>query len=439
MLRAHQDQENRIAHQAGNAKQLPGKTPGALYPKTPLKVPLNDENTTRVFAGKGTIAKGDNVFTKGTGANMMTPAPRTARAPLGNKTTNAKARAAQQTGGGKELGGDLKSTVKPTTTLRQKQAAPQTQDSKLDVHADIKPKNDGEEEIEYCPPPAQDLPYESDILPAHALTFESLKPENMFKGYYEYYYKKLDDNGMTAKEREMAERQQRDFARGDEQIKKDMEEFDWSIGDIPESKDLLKKAQVDAAAVSCSGETKKTGRLPSRPPSTLVARRAASALSHTSARERSISRPQVNSKPSLTAVNKGSLFARKPSLSNASHARTLSKDRPISSATSRNTLGYSRGRSVSEAARPASAAASHQQQSGPRPRPFSRTSSLVSNGSDNTITPARFAQAQTTQDFQKPLGLLSIFTHDKEEEHSDHETVPHFDDSDDDFQLSTDF
>lgn len=439
MLAAHQDQENRIAHQAGNAKQqLPAKTPGALYPKTPLKVPLNDENTTRVFAGKGTIAKGANSLTKGNRAAMMTPAPRTGRAPLGNKTTNAKARAAQQTGGGKELGGDLKSTVKPTTTLRQKQAAPQTQDPKLDVHVDIKPKNEEEEEVEYCPPPAQDLPYESDVLPAHALTFESLKPENMFKGYYEYYYKKVDDNGMTAKEREMAETQQRDFARGDEQIKKDMEEFDWTIGDIPESKDIFKKPQADAAAIFRSDDTKKIGRLPSRPPSTLVSRRAASALSHTSARDRSILRPQLNSKPSLTAVNKGSLFARKPSLSNASHARTMSRDRPTSSATSRNTLGYSRGRSVSEAARPASAAASYQQQSGPRPRTFSRTSNLVSNGSDSTITPAKFSQAQTTQEFQKPLGLLSIFTHDEEEEHSDHETVPHFDDSDDDFQLSTD-
>lgn len=329
--------------------------------------------------------------------------------------------------------------MKPTTTLRQKQAAPQTQDSKLEVHVDTKPKHDEEEEIEYCPPPAQDLPYESDVLPAHALTFESLKPENMFKGYYEYYYKKVDDNGMTAKEREMVERQQRNFARGDEQITKDMEAFDWSIGDVPESKDVFKKTQVDASAVARSGETKKIGCLPSRPPSTLVARRAASALSHTSARERSISRPQLNSKPSLTAVNKGSLFARKPSLSNASHARTLSKDRPTSTAASRNTLGYTRGRSVSEATRPASAAASSQQQPGPRPRNFSRTSSLVSNGSDSTITPARFAQAQTTQEVQKPLGLLSIFTHDEEGEHSDHETVPHFDDSDDDFQLSTDF
>ncbi|KAH7632661.1 hypothetical protein B0T09DRAFT_380178 [Sordaria sp. MPI-SDFR-AT-0083] len=439
MFATQQDQENRIAHQAGITKQLPAKTPGALYPKTPLKVPLNDENTTRVFGGKGTIVKGDNGFTKGARANMMTPAPRTARAPLGNKTTNAKARATQQTGGGKELGGDLKSTVKPTTTLRQKQAAPQTQDSKLEVHVDTKPKHDEEEEIEYCPPPAQDLPYESDVLPAHALTFESLKPENMFKGYYEYYYKKVDDNGMTAKEREMAERQQRNFARGDEQITKDMEAFDWSIGDVPESKDVFKKTQVDASAVARSGETKKIGCLPSRPPSTLVTRRAASALSHTSARERSISRPQLNSKPSLTAVNKGSLFARKPSLSNASHARTLSKDRPTSTAASRNTLGYTRGRSVSEATRPASAAASSQQQPGPRPRNFSRTSSLVSNGSDSTITPARFAQAQTTQEVQKPLGLLSIFTHDEEGEHSDHETVPHFDDSDDDFQLSTDF
>lgn len=331
--------------------------------------------------------------------------------------------------------------MKPTTTLRPKQAAPQIQDAKLDVHVDTKPKNEEEEDIEYCPPPAQDLPYESDVLPAHALTFESLKPENMFKGYYEYYYKKVDDNGMTAKEREMAERQQRDFARGDEQIKKDMEEFDWSIGDIPESKDLLKKNQSGANGVGHSGDAKKIGRIPSRPPSTLVARRAASALSHTSARERSISRPQLNGKPSLTAVNKGSLFARKPSLSNASHARTLSRDRPTSSATSRNTLGYTRGRSVSEATRPASAASStsSQQQSGPRPRTFSRTNSMISNGSDSTITPARFAQVQTTQEVQKPLGLLSIFTHDEEEEHSDHETVPHFDDDYDDFQLSTDF
>ena len=74
MFAAHQDQENRIAHQAGNAKQqLPAKTPGALYTKTPLKVPLNDENTTRVFGVKGTIAKGENGFTKGSRANMMTP------------------------------------------------------------------------------------------------------------------------------------------------------------------------------------------------------------------------------------------------------------------------------------------------------------------------------------------------------------------------------
>lgn len=74
MLSAHQDQENRTAYQAGNAKQqLPAKTSGTLYPKTPLKVPLNDENTTRVFAGRGTIAKGDNGLTKGNRAAMMTP------------------------------------------------------------------------------------------------------------------------------------------------------------------------------------------------------------------------------------------------------------------------------------------------------------------------------------------------------------------------------
>lgn len=58
MFAAH-DQENLVSiHQTAantkqqqNARTLQPKTPAARYPKTPLKVPLNDENTTRGFGG----------------------------------------------------------------------------------------------------------------------------------------------------------------------------------------------------------------------------------------------------------------------------------------------------------------------------------------------------------------------------------------------------
>lgn len=88
MLAAHHNQENVYTHQAGASKQqLQAKTPGARFPKTPLKVPLNDENATNVFGGKSvlrtkgkdentmTVAKGGNAAGK-QGRAMMTPAGR---------------------------------------------------------------------------------------------------------------------------------------------------------------------------------------------------------------------------------------------------------------------------------------------------------------------------------------------------------------------------
>lgn len=78
MLRAHQDQENLVSiHQAnaatkqhGTTRTLQPKTPGVRYPKTPLKIPLNDENVVRVLGGKSIITN----KTKGDKAQWQTPA-----------------------------------------------------------------------------------------------------------------------------------------------------------------------------------------------------------------------------------------------------------------------------------------------------------------------------------------------------------------------------
>ena len=83
MLAAHQGQENVYIHQAGNSKQqLQTKTPGARFPKTPLRIPLNDENATHGFGAKGVLTnKGNNEnnLTVGKGGKtgkqaMVTPA-----------------------------------------------------------------------------------------------------------------------------------------------------------------------------------------------------------------------------------------------------------------------------------------------------------------------------------------------------------------------------
>jgi hypothetical protein len=70
---AARDQENLIhGHQQVAASKplnqgvraLPPKTPGNKYPKTPLKLPLNDENAPGGFGGKSVLG------TKGKGVGL---------------------------------------------------------------------------------------------------------------------------------------------------------------------------------------------------------------------------------------------------------------------------------------------------------------------------------------------------------------------------------
>lgn len=67
MLAAHHDQENLVqSHQVpakSGSRQLAPKTPGPRYPKTPLKIPLNDENGPAT-GGKGLLGGGKNTATK---------------------------------------------------------------------------------------------------------------------------------------------------------------------------------------------------------------------------------------------------------------------------------------------------------------------------------------------------------------------------------------
>ncbi len=77
-------------------------------------------------------------------------------------------------------------------------------------------------------------------------------------------------------ERELREQQERAFKKGDEQIIRDMDEFDWSVGDVPGSGDVFRKKEDRAAKAAVVGP--KSSRPGPRPPPTLASRQAASAL-----------------------------------------------------------------------------------------------------------------------------------------------------------------
>lgn len=348
----------------------------------------------------------------------------------------------------KEIVNKLEKTkAKPTTLKPLRHGTANLGSSKLGVHADkANPLEEEEEEdVEYASPRPNDLPYESDIIPAGALTFEGLKPENILKGYYNHYFKPVDENGVPIQEREMEERRQRDFKRLDEQVRKDMDEFDWSIGDVPETKTA--KQSKPLATVSEAGETTLRGNkrpvgraIPKQPP-TIAARKAASALA-------------LAPKPTNTLLNARASGSKPPPRVFRGPNRLLplnrqalrpvvtresSSDRATAVVASRSTLGYSKGRSASSAiqgsSRPHTPA-------GPSRRTLTRSMSTASSGSDCTITHARYAQVSKTEnnDALKRLEFLSIFDGDEEDDGNlAGPGIPADDGTDDDFQLKLQF
>lgn len=346
----------------------------------------------------------------------------------------------------KEIVNKLEKTqTRPATIKPLRQGTVNLESSKLDVLADKANPLAEEEDIEYASPKPEDLPYESDIIPAGALTFEGLKPEHRLKGYYNHYFNPVDENGVTIQEREMEERRQRDFKRLDEQVRKDMDEFDWSIGDVPETKTV--KQSKPLATVSEAGEGTLTGNnrpvsrgLPKQPP-TIAARKAASALALAPKPTNTLLNARgLNSKPPPSAFKgPSSLLPLTRKAPRPAITRESSTDRATAVAASRSTLGYSKGRSTSSAiqgsTRPKTPA-------GPSKRTLTRSVSTASNGSDCTITPARYAQVSKTENNEalKKLEFLSIFDGGEEDDGNlAGPGIPADDSTDDDFQLNLQF
>ncbi|KAK8004458.1 Eukaryotic translation initiation factor 3 subunit J [Apiospora arundinis] len=441
------DQENLVAHHHNGAalkQQQANRPAGSRYPKTPVKIPLNDENASHVLGGAKSILGGgnrtkgnENVMGTSKGlkgvdrSNFVTPCEPRARPALGNKTTNAKAKGPQAANVKTVIHDIEKSQVKAPGTIRPKQKQPQSDTQKLQVHAEVE-DNLSDEEPEYCPPKPKDLPYESDVFPDGGLTFEALKPENLFKGHYQYYYNPVDNEGRSKADKDLEERNRKALEEGERKIMEAMEDVDFSVGDVPETKDYFKKKQ--AAPVPATSKAKPDGQALAvrRPLSSLASKNAARALSMddtTKSMQRKASRPI----PAVAPKKATNSFI--PSLRTARHPlmttrptvtkKTSMEIRHIE-ANSRTTIGYNKGRATASALAQQTTRPLTKKPPVPQFKPkaagFARTETTTSNDSDRTITPSRFARSKEALaaaedlEWKERVPFLSIFSPEDEDE-----------------------
>ncbi|RYP24507.1 hypothetical protein DL765_000527 [Monosporascus sp. GIB2] len=445
---AVRDQENLVhARQNGaslkqqQGRQLQPKTPGARYPKTPIKVPLNDENATYVVgAAKSNLAGrargNENALTskasKGLDkSNFVTPIGPRSRAVLGDKTTNAKAKALQPVNVKSPLRDIETSHSKAPTPAVPKSKHPQVESHKLEVHAE-EADHPSEDEVEYCPPRPKDLPYESDVFPDGVLTFEGLKRENLFRGYYDYYINPIDEHGVSLSDRQLEEKSRRAMEECDRRVKEDIENFEWSIEDELEEGGFVMKQRA-ATPMSVSAKSDEPKQPPARKaPLTILSRNAATVLAMedtTKSLQRRMAKPTGISLPKkkVTSLTMAGLRSAKlPSSRLPVISRKTFPEIKNIEATSRTTIGYSKGRTT------ASALAQNATTKPSTTRPNSaipRSGTTTSNDSDKTITPARYARTQASaaaaedQEWKERVAFLSIFNPEEEDEDDDYDLL----------------
>ncbi|KAF5856313.1 hypothetical protein ETB97_007549 [Aspergillus alliaceus] len=347
---ALRDQENLVhAHQTvaaskplnQSAKSLQPKTPGARAPKTPFKVPLNDENDPLAF-GKKTVkglGKQNGNAKPSVKDAFVTPVADTRqRAPLGMKTTNAKAR-------GLQTPAPPAGTVKPERTgkrgssQRVKKFTPLVEQSKLEVGD--KPAEDDVPDIEYMPPKPKELPDVPDEI-TYDTTFPQFQPKNLALGLETVYGNtEIGPDGLTKRERKLQEVSIAYDKMIDDMILNQVE----SIGfEEPSDAERHGEPYVEEAPQHRI-ETRRTRAMSSRGKHTsniptVRARDAAAALSGS---ERTL-RPRPVSVPKPKSRIASSLF---PSKKPRVPTNPSSMYHIAAAANSRTTLGYTKGRDVS--------------------------------------------------------------------------------------------
>ncbi|EAW19445.1 uncharacterized protein NFIA_025170 [Aspergillus fischeri NRRL 181] len=366
---ALRDQENLVhTHQTVAAakplnhgvKQSQPRTPGARAPKTPFKVPLNDENDPLAFGKKTVKAAGKqkentkpakDAFVTPLGMQERDPSERIEkanetlaieprnRAPLGMKTTNAKARGLQTPAA---PAGTIKpeKTNKRTSTQKIRKFSPLVDQPKIEVQGEE--SQDDVPDIEYMPPKPKELPDIPDDI-TYDTTFPQFQPKNLALGLESVYGdNQVGEDGLTKRQRKFQEDSIAFDKKVDEMILKQLEEIGFEDKteldppSEPHVEEVPKRRLEVRRAKSAMTKPKYTSNI-----STVRARDAVAALSRVEP-SGARARPAAMSKPK-PRVASSLLTSRRPRVpSNLSSMRHAA-----ATANSKTTLGYSKGRAVS--------------------------------------------------------------------------------------------
>ncbi|GFF73615.1 hypothetical protein IFM53868_01115 [Aspergillus udagawae] len=346
---ALRDQENLVhTHQTVAAakplnhgvKQLQPRTPGARAPKTPFKVPLNDENDPLAFGKKTVKAAGkQKENTKPAKDAFVTPLEARNRAPLGMKTTNAKAKGLQTPAA---PAGTIKpeKTNKRTSTQKIRKFSPLVDQPKIEVQGED--TQDDVPDIEYMPPKPKELPDIPDDI-TYDTTFPQFQPKNLALGLESVYGdNQVGEDGLTKRQRKFQEDSIAFDKEVDEMILKQLEEIGFEdkteldppsephVEGVPKRRLEVRRAKLTTTKPNYTSNI-----------STVRARDAVAALSRvesSGARARPVAMPKPRPR-----VASSLLTSRRPrGPSNPSSVRHAA-----ATANSKTTLGYSKGRTVS--------------------------------------------------------------------------------------------
>lgn len=341
----HSHQTTAAAKNQG-LRQLQPKTPGARVPKTPFRVPLNDENDPLAFGKqtvKGNGGRNENTL-KPAKDSLVTPMGPRNRAPLGNKTTNAKAKALQ-TPAGKEGVLKPKTNGKSSTTQKVKKAAPEVKPPKHEIIS--KPQEEEVPDVEYAPPKPKDLPDEPDDI-IYDTTFPQFQPQNIARGWEKvYYHGPVGEDGLTERERKFKEDSIAFDKMVDEMIQNEVDNMTLAGVNVREDPDMPCWEEMQQQRQKPAKETEKKSLTRNIP--TVKSRDAAAALAQTSTTTRArATSAKTTSTKSLTAPK----TRKASSLLNPKKKSPDPADYPPSrhataAASSHTTVGYAKGRSVS--------------------------------------------------------------------------------------------
>ncbi|PGH00511.1 hypothetical protein GX51_05726 [Blastomyces parvus] len=473
---AARDQENLVhAHQTAAAakplnqstRQLQPKTPGTRAPKTPFKLPLNDENNPLAFGGgrkTGKVNNGQNENllrpgkdTVAGGNAFVTPMAPRSRAPLGMKTTNAKANAFQTPAPPLGTSKPAKTVKRPSTTRKLKQSAPELQPGQPRAST-VENTEEDVPDVEYMPPkptplpdPPEDIPYNED--------FPQFKGKNFTRGWHKLFVdEEVGEDGLTRKEREKKAEQEAYDKRMDALIQEqvdNMELLGINVRQFPDEP-CAEEVAVEIMRKREMRQQPAKRVIVDRSISTVKSRTAARMLSQQSRSTAAPPMPKPKPKPK-PKVRFSSGFVRptkqqqeqrlqrqqkqpkqQPAPSNPSTMRHAA-----ATATSRTTVGYSRGRRVSSSLRQKTATTAPATK---RQSPSTSQAISSSNKPADILSPAQHMELYGSPPFGsemwsrcKAAGLFDSAPEYEQEEQEEQEEIALFPEEDDEaanFQLT---